>query len=309
MANRWMRKKHAISKSYNGRLSSSLANDACCSSQLIARQLAAFHCYPVNFQSPQLIDKLTFFIDLFTRKNSLLSDRLAAMAEENERAQKHQTSLFASFRTAIGLSAPSNLPLTFAALESQLKTVYWTELASEIDQMRIVFNTYWPLFDLPRVLSVNNMKPSNFVFDPKNALASILDFDHCSSNYCLVDVVSYFLELTKDDYETKYPSRQVQKQFLTDYLVSSTLNMSNTVFDPRKPTDQDLEFLADLCGLLIAPVHLYWALWAFLQALLTKPTPTMNYVNYGQKRLAQYHRHKNNFLLASSYTQKAIQKY
>jgi thiamine kinase-like enzyme len=258
--------------------------------------MAGLHSIPVRFQGLQLIDKLTNFIDLFTNKNVTLHDRLVEMKRENEKLNNNnRRSLFASFKSVIGLNNIPTFPLTFDQLESQLKDISWMELSTEIDRIRSIFETNWSSLDIPIVLCLNNMKLNNFLFDTKNESISIIDFDHCSHNYCLIDIVSYFLELAKDDYETKYPHRNVQKIFLVEYLKYSKLNMSNIIYDPR--------------GLLIAPIHLYWALWGFLQVLLVKPISTIDYLNYGKIRLGQYQRHKGNLFVPLNHSQRDFPKF
>jgi hypothetical protein len=267
------------------------------SSELIARKMSEFHSTPSRFHGSRLADKLKRFIDLFTDRNKALHDRLMEIQSEREKSNNTTKSFFNSFKSVIGFNSTSNFPLTFAQLQARLKDISWTELSNDIDCIRSTLEKNWALFDIPIVLCLNNVRLSNFIYDNRNRSIAIIDFDHCLHDYYLIDIVSYFLELASEDYERKYPERHVQKQFLNEYLKNSTLNMANTVYDHRKPADHELEHLCDLCGLLIAPIHLYWALWAFLQALLTKPTSTFDYVNYGRIRLAQYYRHKSNFFL------------
>jgi thiamine kinase-like enzyme len=279
-------------------------------SQLVARKLAEFHSISSKItDGPQFVDKLKSYIELFTKKNIALQDRLVEIKEEYEEAFKNDTSFLTTLKFAVGLNTAPTLPLTLDQLELQLKDTSWAQLSTEIDFIRTIFQTNWSTHGLPMVLCLNDLNIHNFKFDSKNQLISIFDFDHCSSNYNLIDIVSFFLELAKDDYETKYPDRRVQKLFLTEYLKYSSLNLSTIVFDRLIPTDRELEKVCDLCGLLIAPIHLYWALWAFLQALLTKPTPTFDYINYGKIRLEQYRKHKDNFFLPLYPSQKNLHEH
>lgn len=160
--------------------------------------------------------------------------------------------------------------------------------------MQTIFEKTWSKYNLPIVLCLNNLNIDNFLYDSKNEVMSIIDFDHCSSNYFLIDIVSYYILLAENDLENKYPQRSIQKLFLTEYIKYSSLNLKHLIYDYQKTTDNELEHLCDLCGLLIAPVHLYWALWAFLQGLLTQSS-TFDFLTYGKNRLAQYQKHKKNF--------------
>ncbi len=278
-------------------------------SQLISRKLAEFHSISLKSDnSPQFIDRLKQFIDLFTKNNFALQDRLIEIKEQSEEAAINDTSFFTSLKSAIGLNSTPTLSLTIDQLELELKDTSWAELSTEIDFIRTILESNWSKHGLPDVLCLNNMNIHNFLYDTKNKTMSIIDFNHCSYNYFLIDIVSYFLELARNDPENKYPQRHVQKLFFTEYLKYSSLKLSHIIYDPLKPADNELEHLCDLCGLLIAPVNLYWALWAFLQALLKKPTSTFDFINYGKIQLAQYQKHKENFFLPLYHPETVIHK-
>ena len=264
-------------------------------SQLIAKKLAEFHSIPLKFtDGSRLIDKLQQFINLFQKKDVKLQERVFEI-KINFDLSAANGSFLDTLKYAVGLS-PTH-PFSLDQLEGQLKDTSLAELSTEIDFIRTTFDTHWSKHNLPMILCLNNMDTKNFLYDSKNKNISIIDFDHCLNDYFLIDIVSFFLELAKDDYEHNYPHHSIQKLFFIEYLKHSTLNLSTLFYDPLKPIDSELEHLCYLCGLLIAPVHLYWALWAFLQALLAKPASALGYINYGKLRLAQYQKHKQNFFL------------
>lgn len=257
--------------------------------------MAKFHSLPLQSSDCQhFVDRLKTFIDLLTKTNNSLQNRLS---EIQQNPPVESESFLSKIKSAIGVSSAATPLLTIDQLELQLKDTSWGQISTEIDFMRSIFQDAWPKYNLPSVLCLNNTNTHNFLYDAKNKNMSIIDFDHCSYNYFLIDIVSYFLELAKEDYQTKYPPRLVQKSFLKEYLKHTSLNLSVLIDDPLKPIDNELERLCDLCGLLIAPVHLYWALWAFLQGLIRRPTSTFDYINYAKIRLAQYQRHKDKFFL------------
>ncbi|CAF3261594.1 unnamed protein product [Rotaria sp. Silwood2] len=266
--------------------------------QLISRKLAEFHSISLKVNdSLHFVDRLKQLIDLFTKKNISLHNRLIEINEKQEKPTNKNPDFFTTLKSVIGLNTTSTSALTLDQLELQLNDTTWTQLSTEIDFIKSIFENNWSKHNLPIVLCLNNMDIHNFLLDFKNKTISIIEFDHCSYSYFLIDIVSYFLELAKDNYDNNYPQRHIQKLFLTEYLKYSSLNLSNIIYDPAKPIDNELEHLCDLCGLLIAPIHLYWALWAFLHGLLTKSTSTFDYINYGKIRLAQYQKHKQNFFL------------
>ncbi|CAF3396625.1 unnamed protein product [Rotaria socialis] len=278
--------------------------------ELIAQKMAKLHSIPIRFHGPQLPDKLMHFIDLFTSKNLALHDRLLKTKKENENSNSQNSkSVFKSLKTAIGFNKPPVFPLTLVELELRLRDTSWTEISDDIDRMKLIFDNNWSSLKIPTVLCINNMKINNFVCDIKDQSVSIIDFDHCSHNYYLIDIVSYFLAIAKDNYDTKYPARPLQKSFLIQYLKYSKLNLSTIIYNQYQPNDSELEYLCYLCDSLIAPIHLYWALWAFLQALLTEPTSTFDYVNYGKIRLAQYYKHRKDFFRSENHTEKDMPKF
>ncbi|CAF1375536.1 unnamed protein product [Rotaria sordida] len=273
--------------------------------QLVSQKLAEFHLISSKFNNGlHFIDKLKQFIDLFTKKNINLHNRLMEIRDEQEKSAEQNSSFFTTLKSAVGLNTTPTLILTLDELELQLHDTTWAQISTEIDFIQTIFENNWSKHNLPNVLCLNNMNIHNFLYDSKNKTISIINFDHCSYNYFLIDIVSYFLELAKDNYENNYPQRHIQKLFLVEYLKYSSFDFSNIVYDPHKPIDNELERLCDLCGLLIAPIHLYWTLWAFLQALLIKPTSTFDYINYGKIRLAQYQKHKQNFFLPLNQSRK-----
>jgi len=179
--------------------------------------------------------------------------------------------------------------LTIDEVESHLKDTSWTELSTEIDFNRTVFDSHWSTYQIPEVLCLINLNPHNFLYDLQAHTISIFDFDYCSQ--------AYLLELANENPENKYLTRDVQKAFLKEYLKQSSVYRTGIIYDRLKPTDLEFEQLCNWCALLIAPVHLYWALWSFLQALLVKPTTTFNFITYGKSRLVQYQKHKQNFFI------------
>ncbi|CAF3558133.1 unnamed protein product [Adineta steineri] len=257
--------------------------------QLIAHKLAEFHSFPLkSTNSIDFIDKLQQFIDLFTKKNVTLDEKLKEPHEDNP-------TFLSSLKSAVGLNTIQIE--TLDQLELQLKDTSWAELSTEINFIRTVLNEHWSKHNLPIVVCLNNLHIDNFLYNSITKTTTIIDFDHCLNNYFLFDIVSYFIELTRNNPENKYPERHIQKSFLIEYLKQTSLNLSSLVYDHLKPTDMELERLCDLCGLLIAPIHLYWALWAFIQGLLNKSNSTFDYIKYGETRLHEYQKYKQNFFL------------
>lgn len=123
----------------------------------------------------------------------------------------------------------------------------------------------------------------------------MIDFEHCARNTWLVDVFNHFIEYAgvekkTPDFEKDYPRRKEQKQWLEVYLDHASF------LNGRREKQMTLDELCDLGDRLRAPIHLYWSLWAFLQALLNiDAQDEFDYVQYGKCRLKEYEKHKNDF--------------
>jgi thiamine kinase-like enzyme len=176
-----------------------------------------------------------------------------------------------------------------------LNDIPWLKITEDINHIEQIFNNQnskW--LNLSVVVCHNDTQTLNFLYDKKENL-SLIDFEHCARNIWLVDVFNYFIEYAgvedeEPDYENKYPKRDQQKQWLEIYL--SHASFLNDKIEKQMTIDE----LCDLGDCLRAPIHLYWALWAFLEALLNAESmQKFDYVKYGKCRLKQYEKYKNEF--------------
>ncbi|CAF1209688.1 unnamed protein product [Rotaria sordida] len=232
-------------------------------SLLIARKLAEFHSIPLMDKSGkgQLVDKLRHYINLLNGINKELYRRIKL----------------------------SSSPV--------FTDISWSKLTEDINQMEVIFNNEdlkWK--NLSIVVCHNDTQSLNFLYDEKkNNYISLIDFEHCARNIWLYDVFNHFIESTgfndeEPDYENAYPIRDKQKQWLEIYL-------SNALFLNDKIEKQmTIDELCDLGDCLRAPIHLYWSLWAFVEALLSSESmQKFDYIKYGKWRLKYYEKYKNEF--------------
>ncbi|CAF2853041.1 unnamed protein product [Rotaria sp. Silwood2] len=111
----------------------------------------------------------------------------------------------------------------------------------------------------------------------------------------LFDIINHFIEYAgsnneEPDYDNTYPQCDKQKQWLEIYL--SNALFLNDKFEKQMTIDE----LCDLGDCLRAPIHLYWSLLAFLEALLSPESmKKFDYIRYGRCRLKQYEKYKQNF--------------
>ena len=188
---------------------------------------------------------------------------------------------------------------------SFLAEIPWSTLTDDIDRIEKVFradsNSIWTR--LAVVVCHNDTQCLNFLCDEQNGNhISLIDFEHCARNIWLIDVFNYFIEFAgvetdEPDYDGKYPSREQQKHWLEVYLTNARF------LHGKLEAAMTLDDLCDLGDRLRAPIHLYWSLWSFLEALLNaESSDKFDYVKYGKCRLKQYEKYKNEFFSAAKET-------
>ncbi|CAF1381432.1 unnamed protein product [Adineta steineri] len=235
---------------------------------LIARSMAEFHSIPLmkgddNRTKAQLSEKLRHYVNLLSGKNDELHKRL----------DKNASSIL-----------------------SNLKNICWSDISKDIDKIEHIFEDKQSKWShIPVVICHNDTQSLNFLYDEENNNAiSLIDFEHCARNMWLIDVFNYFIEFAgldseEPDFDGKYLSRSKQQEWLQIYL-------SHATFLHNEKIKMSLDELCDLGDCLRAPIHLYWALWAFLEALLNPASlEKFDYIKYGKCRLEQYKNHKNEF--------------
>lgn len=224
----------------------------------IARTLARFHSIPLmdNNTQGQLVEKLRHYINLLSGINNELYKRLKL----------------------------SSIPY--------FNDISWSEIIEDIDQIEEIFNnSKWSKLSI--VVCHNDTQSLNFLYNEQKI--SLIDFEHCARNIWLYDVYNHFLEYAgveheELDYDQAYPSRKIQRKWLETYLSHATF--LNDKFEKSLSIDE----LCDLGDNLRAPIHLYWSLWAFLEALLNPESmKKFDYIKYGKCRLKEYEKYKNDF--------------
>ncbi|CAF3726899.1 unnamed protein product [Rotaria sordida] len=198
--------------------------------------------------------------------------------------------IFDTIKATVGLQSS---PPSLDSLESLLD-YSWSQLADDIRKIELTLNRDWS--DVPIVFCHNDTQSRNFLLDKQTNTIHIIDFEHCFHNLYLFDIENYFVEFaglgSSPDWENKYPSRERRKTFLAEYV-------KHAQFLSHENSEDDLDKLCDRCHRLIALTHLYWSLWALLEALLNpEGLAQFDYVTYAKSRFDQYKLHQNNFFAA-----------
>lgn len=231
-------------------------------SLLIAKTLAEFHSIPLiddNHQG-QLGEKLRHYINLLSGINNQLYQRIKLS------------------------SSP------------YLNDISWSNILEDINKIEEILldkNSIWSKLTI--VICHNDTQCLNFLNDKHKNQISLIDFEHCARNFWLFDVYNHFVEYAgldneQPDFDHMYPTRDKQKKWLEIYL--SHARFLNEKFEKTISIDQ----LCDLGDCLRSLIHLYWSLWAFLEALLNPESmKKFNYITYGKCRLEQYEKYKYQF--------------
>lgn len=146
------------------------------------------------------------------------------------------------------------------------------------------------------VFAHNDLLSGNLMYNDNEEKLYFIDFEYGSYSYRGFDIGNHFNEYAgyECDY-TLYPNKDEQYHFFKHYL------------NPEKPnevSDNDVETLYVETSLYMLASHLYWALWALIQA---KMSPIeFDYLGYFFKRYNEYKRQKDVcFSLAKSYNYKS----
>ncbi|CAF0752541.1 unnamed protein product [Didymodactylos carnosus] len=274
-------------------------------SLLIARRLAEFHSVTSKLEFlqdnhikfSQLSERLRHYFNLLNGTNPEIHKRLPVASTEGLlNTPTTPSSFFSAVKQFFGYSPPLTLDKIEDVMNYKL-----TNIDNEIKQIDIILKNKWSYIQM--VNCHHGTQCQNFLYDEKLQQINIIDFEHCMFNYWLCDITNHFIEfagLSNPDWSL-YPNRTFQKRWLKTYLqyaefLPEYIRLKSGGINKLKPTDIELECLCDLIGKLIAPCHLYWALWAFVEGLLNQSSTTFDYSAYGKMRFQQYLAHKETFL-------------
>ncbi|KAI8565591.1 hypothetical protein RHMOL_Rhmol03G0272000 [Rhododendron molle] len=179
--------------------------------------------------------------------------------------------------------------LTFDEDEKQNKyeTISFEEVNAEVIELKELSGR----LDSPVVFAHNDLLSGNLMFNDEEEKLYFIDFEYGSYNYKGFDIGNHFNEYAGYDCDySLYPSRDEQYHFFRHYL------------EPEKPlevSDKDLEALYVETNTYRLASHLYWALWALIQA---KMSPIdFDYLSYFFLRYNEYKKQKENCFSLAQY--------
>ncbi|XP_044464738.1 probable ethanolamine kinase [Mangifera indica] len=145
------------------------------------------------------------------------------------------------------------------------------------------------------VFAHNDLLSGNIMLNDEKEELYFIDFEYGSYNYRGFDIGNHFNEYAGYDCDYSfYPTADEQYHFFRHYL------------QPEKPhevSDKDLEALYVETNTFMLASHIFWALWALIQAKLSPID--FDYIGYFFLRYNEYKGQKDQcFLLAQSYLSK-----
>ncbi|KAL1566111.1 ethanolamine kinase [Salvia divinorum] len=184
------------------------------------------------------------------------------------------------------------LTLEFDDSEKQKKyeMVSFEEINQEINGLKAMTDRV----NAPVIYCHNDLLSGNLMLNDNDGKLYFIDFEYGSYNYRGFDIGNHFNEYAGYDCDYNlYPIQDEQFNFFRHYLNPDT---------PHEVSKDALSALYAETNLYMLASHLYWALWALIQA---KMSPIdFDYLSYFFLRYNEYKKQKNMcFSLAHSYFQ------
>ncbi|XP_010254375.1 PREDICTED: probable ethanolamine kinase [Nelumbo nucifera] len=176
--------------------------------------------------------------------------------------------------------------------DSEKQRKYETISFKEVQDAIFELKDLTDLLDAPVVFAHNDLLSGNLMLNDDEEKLYFIDFEYGSYSYRGYDIGNHFNEYAGFDCDySLYPDKDAQYHFFRHYL------------QPEKPQEvsvEDLEALYVETNSFMLASHLYWALWALIQA---KMSPIdFDYLSYFFLRYNEYKTQKDKyFLLARSY--------
>ncbi|KAH6833645.1 Protein kinase superfamily protein [Perilla frutescens var. hirtella] len=182
------------------------------------------------------------------------------------------------------------LTLKFDDSEKQKKfeMVSFEEINKEVNDLKAMTDR----FNAPVVYCHNDLLSGNLMLSEDEVKLYFIDFEYGSYNYRGFDLGNHFNEYAGYDCDyNQYPSKDEQFYFFKHYLRPD---------GPHEVSNEALDTLYAETSAYMLASHLYWALWALIQA---KMSPIdFDYLSYFFLRYNEYKKQKDKcFALAHTY--------
>ncbi|KAM3869900.1 ethanolamine kinase 2 [Diretmus argenteus] len=147
------------------------------------------------------------------------------------------------------------------------------------------------LTDSPVVLCHNDLLTKNIIYSPKEGMVKFIDYEYADYNYQAFDIGNHFNEFAgvNDVNYSRYPSRELQRDWLTVYLESYKRSTGRQVTITEAEVTQ---LYIQVCKFSLAS-NFFWALWAILQARYS--SIDFDFQRYAVARLNYYFEKKEEY--------------
>ncbi|XP_059615570.1 ethanolamine kinase [Phlebotomus argentipes] len=162
-----------------------------------------------------------------------------------------------------------------------------SKLRREVEQLCDVLEN----LGSPVVFAHNDLLLGNVIYTESAQKVTFIDYEYAAYNFQAFDIGNHFTEfagIDEIDY-SRYPSRDLQMQWLRVYL--------ETFMHPQNVSDTDLERLYVQVNQFALASHLFWTVWALIQA--EHSTIEFDFVQFAQIRHGEYLARKDSFLALS----------
>ncbi|XP_037622480.1 ethanolamine kinase 1-like isoform X1 [Sebastes umbrosus] len=118
--------------------------------------------------------------------------------------------------------------------------------------------------DSPTVLCHNDLLTKNIIYNHKEGMVKFIDYEYADYNYQAFDIGNHFNEFAgvNDVNYSLYPSRELQRDWLTAYLESYKHSSGHEVTVTEAEVTQ---LYVQVCKFSLAS-NFFWGLWAILQS-------------------------------------------
>ncbi|EMS67822.1 putative ethanolamine kinase A [Triticum urartu] len=161
--------------------------------------------------------------------------------------------------------------------QKRYETISFREIQDEVKELKDLSD----LLHAPVVFAHNDLLSGNLMLNDLEEKLYFIDFEYGSYSYRGFDIANHFNEYAgfECDYNL-YPDKDVQYHFFRNYLSDRPSELKNRLFasicEKRnvgylafvqyKVQEQDLDDLYTETNTFRLASHLYWALWALIQA-------------------------------------------
>ena len=133
--------------------------------------------------------------------------------------------------------------------------------------------------DSPVVFSHNDLLASNIIYDKDQHTVLFIDYEYSSYNYRGFDIGNHFCEFAGLECDwSRYPSEEMQRKWLRNYLQSFLLSTS--------VNEKDVTNLYIEVNKFSLAAHFFWGIWALIQAHYSDID--FDYMGFAIKRFSRY---------------------